>query len=199
MLLNFYPADKPEAIWQILIMLLVAALIGFLLAWILKNWLFAKRQAEYEARISGLEGDLGKLKGQIGGLEKDMGDLRGRNHDLSVQLDDCLKSKASGAAPKAAAPKAKVDVSGAPEEVAARLGVRPASSGQKDDLTRISGVGNFIEKKLNNLGIYTFEQISHFDSATIERVTDAIEFFPGRIERDNWVSQAADFFKEKSS
>lgn len=66
----------------------------------------------------------------------------------------------------------------------------PAADGQKDDLTLINGVGPFLEKKLNNIGICTYEQISKMDAETIEEVTEAIEFFPGRIEKDDWVGQA---------
>ncbi|MEL7148260.1 MAG: hypothetical protein AAFO69_17940 [Bacteroidota bacterium] len=77
-------------------------------------------------------------------------------------------------------------------ENAAKLGFVAVAADRKDDLTRISGIGPFIEKKLNGLGIYTFEQISGFTSETVAKVTEAIEFFPGRIERDNWISQAKD-------
>jgi predicted flap endonuclease-1-like 5' DNA nuclease len=58
------------------------------------------------------------------------------------------------------------------------------------DLTRINGIGTFIQEKLHFLGIYTYEQISKLTPADIDTVTDIIEFFPGRIERDNWVDQA---------
>ena len=65
-----------------------------------------------------------------------------------------------------------------------------ADASQKDDLKLISGVGPFIEKKLNSIGIYTFDQISRFTPEDIKTVTDLIQFFPGRIERDNWKFQA---------
>ncbi len=80
----------------------------------------------------------------------------------------------------------------AQDEVKAAIGsILPAATEEdKDDLTRIKGIGSFIEKKLNGLGIYTYEQISKFDKDMIDKVTAAIEFFPGRIERDDWVGQA---------
>lgn len=65
-----------------------------------------------------------------------------------------------------------------------------ASEAEKDDLKKIKGVGPFLEKKLNTLGIYTFAQIANFTDQDKEVVNDAIEFFPGRISRDNWVDQA---------
>ncbi|MFD0861971.1 hypothetical protein ACFQ1M_07115 [Sungkyunkwania multivorans] len=65
-----------------------------------------------------------------------------------------------------------------------------ADPSKKDDLKRIGGVGPFIENKLNDIGIYTFDQISKFEKEDIEMVTELIKFFPGRIERDDWVGQA---------
>ena len=66
-----------------------------------------------------------------------------------------------------------------------------ADVSQKDDLKLISGVGPFIEKKLNSIGIYTFDQISKFTKEDIDTVTALIQFFPGRIERDKWTKQAS--------
>ncbi|CAL2101471.1 conserved protein of unknown function [Tenacibaculum sp. 190130A14a] len=65
-----------------------------------------------------------------------------------------------------------------------------ASEDDKDDLSKIKGVGSFIEKKLNSIGIFTYKQISNFTEKDIETVTNLIQFFPGRIKRDNWKAQA---------
>jgi predicted flap endonuclease-1-like 5' DNA nuclease len=61
---------------------------------------------------------------------------------------------------------------------------------EKDDLTLIDGLGPFLEKKLNDAGVFTYEQISKWTPQDIQRVTKEIQFFEGRIEKDNWVSQA---------
>ncbi len=63
----------------------------------------------------------------------------------------------------------------------------------KDDLKRISGIGPFIEEKLNSIGIMTFSQISRFTPEDEDTVNEVIEFFPGRIRRDQWVRQAKEF------
>jgi predicted flap endonuclease-1-like 5' DNA nuclease len=76
-----------------------------------------------------------------------------------------------------------------------RIGV--ANREEADDLTLICGIGGWINEKLNALDIYTFRQISNFDKEDIETVTDAIEYFPGRIERDDWISQAEELRKMK--
>jgi len=49
------------------------------------------------------------------------------------------------------------------------------------------------------LGIYTFEQISQLTNDDIEAITEAIEFFPGRIQRDGWKKQATSLMKKKVS
>ncbi len=69
---------------------------------------------------------------------------------------------------------------------------------EKDDLTLINGIGPFIEKKLNDIGIYTYQQISEFDAEKIEQVTRDVAYFPGRIEKDDWVGQAKELANLKS-
>lgn len=67
----------------------------------------------------------------------------------------------------------------------------------KDDLTRIKVIGPFLEEQLNQIGVFTYEQIAEFDQATIDEVTKAIGYFPGRIEKDDWVGQAKKLLAEE--
>ena len=76
-----------------------------------------------------------------------------------------------------------------------RIGI--ASEEEADDLTAISGIGKWINKKLNALAIFTFQQISRFNNDDIDQVTEAIEYFPGRIERDEWIFQAKELLRIK--
>ena len=62
---------------------------------------------------------------------------------------------------------------------------------KKDDLTLISGIGPGIERKLNDIGIHSFQQISEFSPQDIDAVAAALKVFRGRIGRDNWIGQAA--------
>ncbi|MEE3081691.1 MAG: hypothetical protein VX308_00855, partial [Candidatus Thermoplasmatota archaeon] len=73
------------------------------------------------------------------------------------------------------------------------LGV--ASASDRDNLQEIKGIGPFIEEKLNALGIFKFSQIAKMTSDIEEEVNVAIEFFPGRVKRDEWVKQAAELAK----
>ncbi|HPF10110.1 MAG TPA: hypothetical protein PKW08_11645 [Flavobacteriaceae bacterium] len=65
-----------------------------------------------------------------------------------------------------------------------------ASQDEKDDLTKINGIGPYIEQRLNEIGIYNYDQISRFTDEDIRVLTELIDFFPGRIERDSWIAQA---------
>jgi len=78
----------------------------------------------------------------------------------------------------------------------ATLGV--ASASEKDDLKAIKGIGPFIEEKLNALGIFTFEQVSKMTPEIEEEVNVAIEFFPGRVKRDEWAKQAKTMHEDKA-
>ncbi len=63
--------------------------------------------------------------------------------------------------------------------------------GTKDNLRKIKGVGPKIETKLNELGIYHVDQIAGWDRKNIEWVDEQLAFH-GRINREEWVSQAKD-------
>ena len=79
-----------------------------------------------------------------------------------------------------------------PDEDAQPLFTAP--DGAADDLKRISGVGPVLEKKLNEIGITTYKQIAGFSTEEIAQVDNALNF-KGRIERDNWLDQAAELIK----
>ena len=76
----------------------------------------------------------------------------------------------------------------------ATLGVALSSEG--DDLQQIKGVGPFIAEKLNALGIFTFEQVGNMTPEIEEQVNVAIEFFSGRVKRDEWAKQAKELAKK---
>lgn len=63
-------------------------------------------------------------------------------------------------------------------------------TGTKDDLKKISGIGPKYEQTLNSIGIYTFDQVSRMTQEVIKAVEEITNYFPGRIEREDWMSQA---------
>lgn len=62
--------------------------------------------------------------------------------------------------------------------------------GKADDLKQITGIGPKLEEKLNGLGIYHYDQIAGWGDSDV-RWIDAELQAKGRVERDNWVGQAA--------
>ncbi len=58
-----------------------------------------------------------------------------------------------------------------------------------DKLTEINGIGPVIEGKLKALGVTTFQQIADFSAEDIERIDGELNF-KGRIDREEWISQA---------
>ena len=136
-----------------------------------------------------------------------------RQYITTVKVTDIVASGAS-VAPAASKKKAaaKPEPEAAPAEAEAPAPVadtapqadatRPsnlldAPQGEPDDLTRISGVGPALNTKLHDNGVYHFWQIAAWGPEEIAYMDDQLSF-KGRIERDNWIGQAAEFAAESS-
>ena len=62
--------------------------------------------------------------------------------------------------------------------------------GSPDDLKLIVGVGPVLERMLYQLGVSTFRQIARWSDRDIDEFEARLPEFPGRIRRDQWVTQA---------
>ncbi|MGB7432302.1 MAG: 50S ribosomal protein L21 [Ahrensia sp.] len=120
-----------------------------------------------------------------------------RQYETTVRISEILtagakptKKAAAKPAAQKEAPKAAANSADLPEGA---LFARP--EGEPDDLKKISGVGPVLEKKLNAFGITKFAQVAAFTKADIDMVDDALSF-KGRIERDDWLGQAAKLANE---
>jgi predicted flap endonuclease-1-like 5' DNA nuclease/predicted nucleic acid-binding Zn-ribbon protein len=65
-----------------------------------------------------------------------------------------------------------------------------------DDLKRISGIAEVLEKRLNDFGIYTFRQVMEWKPLEIEEFSRLLAF-RDRIDRDDWQGQARFFYNQK--
>ena len=78
-------------------------------------------------------------------------------------------------------------------EIATDPGMKPPTMNARpenvDDLKRIKGVGNVIEKTLNELGIFNFAQIAAWNQSHVLWIENYVAF-PGRVKREEWVAQA---------
>ncbi len=68
--------------------------------------------------------------------------------------------------------------------------MKAARKAGADNLKLIKGVGPKLEKLLNSMGFFHFDQIAAWTAAEIAWVDDNLEGFKGRVSRDNWVAQA---------
>jgi NADH-quinone oxidoreductase subunit E len=102
-------------------------------------------------------------------------------------------------APKSEAeslPVAKNESEPQPEsEVAADTGAHAS----RDDLKMIKGVGPAIEKTLNEIGIFRFEQIADMSEYDIDRVAKRLRGFHSRIYREDWIGQARDLLDQAAN
>jgi small subunit ribosomal protein S2 len=64
-----------------------------------------------------------------------------------------------------------------------------APRGAPDDLTKLSGVGPQLEKKLNEAGVFHYWQLAALQPQDVAKL-DADLKLHGRIERDGWIAQA---------
>jgi predicted flap endonuclease-1-like 5' DNA nuclease len=78
------------------------------------------------------------------------------------------------------------------------LGLAGAKGGAADDLKRIKGIGRQNEERLNGLGVWHFEQIAAWSPDNVKWVGSYLAF-PGRIDREQWVTQAVELAAGRST
>ena len=66
-----------------------------------------------------------------------------------------------------------------------------------DDLKEINGIGPAYEVRLNELGIYTFEQISKLKASDRDQLAAIDGITRDKIESEEWVKQAKALLKDK--
>jgi len=72
-----------------------------------------------------------------------------------------------------------------------------SGAGEPDDLKLIVGIGPVLERMLHNLGVTTFRQIARWSPRDIVDFDAKLPEFPGRIQRDQWVTQARALHESK--
>ena len=77
-----------------------------------------------------------------------------------------------------------------PEAAKAPVLLLQPRGGKGDDLKQIKGVGPALEKLLNQVGVWHFDQIASWKARDIAHVDGLMTGFKGRITRDEWVKQA---------
>ena len=70
--------------------------------------------------------------------------------------------------------------------------------GEPEDLTKIKGVSAEMAGRLNGLGVIKYDQIANFSDDDIANVDETL-ILDGRIEKDDWVSQAQQLVAEAAA
>ena len=117
-------------------------------------------------------------------IAKETNALRKKVRTLESRLAALEKQLAEKTSPKAITVKEPSPK----KKLINKIGTAKAS--EKDDLKLIKGIGPKLEEMLNELGIYTFEQISRLTDTEYELIDELLVIFQGRSKRDNWAKQA---------
>lgn len=195
-----------EANWPLL---LVAFLIGLVIAWFLFN---ANRRTRVTGERSDVldEGAAPAARNQAlidsapaasAGVPKEAAPVvppvtpMGLAGAGEVVAASAVEAQAERAEDSADEDGAMQEPSPAPPPVPSEDAARPLEDAPKadgaDDLTRIKGVGPKLANALRELGITSFAEIASWDEAEIDRVDAQLGRFQGRIRRDDWKTQAA--------
>jgi predicted flap endonuclease-1-like 5' DNA nuclease len=130
-----------------------------------------ERLEALEQRVASLgsaspAGDVGLVQDRIGGLERQLEEVRSLVERVVAR------------------PAPGIVLAGS------RNLLRRPVYGAPDDLKRIRGIGEALERLLHRLGVYYFWQVAEWDRNDVRFVDTHLEIFRGRIERDQWVEQA---------
>ena len=146
---------------------------------------------EREERIDGLQRQIQELEAQqhdqaeqanmLGEKEEEITRLRKR----LVEARAALRIKTDG---ETMAPRQ-------PRQNGSQLSLlaeqaNAAKDGQKDDLSKIHGIGPVFAKTLNKMGLYTYIQIARWKPEDIATVAKKLYTAPERIKRDKWIEEA---------
>ncbi|GAA4273940.1 polysulfide reductase NrfD [Aquimarina gracilis] len=105
--------------------------------------------------------------------------------------DELPKTEAKVVAEEAPAKAEKVEASEDDiNDLLGNLGTFDPATQTADDLKKVNGIGPVMEKKLNEIGIFTFDQVSKMTEQEYNLLDNITGSFPGRAQRDDWAGQA---------
>lgn len=184
-------------IGEMFVLLLLAALLGLLVGWIIwgrrtqvvtqsqtnlrpENETSAKDLEAFRAEVAAKDAQIGELEASLKNCEIRVRDLKA---DLSAHEDMSLEE----------AQNKDFDGDGILEgtdEGSKPTTLEAARGGLADDLKMIKGIGPKLEQLCNSLGFFHFDQIAAWTDQDVAWVDANLEGFKGRVSRDNWVEQA---------
>ncbi len=211
-LIILFAQTKGVAIIEILLLLMVAVVIGYLTSWLYHNSIYQKRvlvleseRHEFNNHIINLNADKSNLKKSINDknleieyLKMDINALKAL-HKEAVRETENMNIKKKRAEHLLFKKSETLTLLMNGKQLLDYESFGTATEAEKDDLKMISGIGPLIEGRLNTLDIYTYRQISKFTPRDIETINDAIIYFSGRIESDEWIAQARELLNSEET
>lgn len=153
---------------------------------------------EYKTRVNSLESELQASKLEQAMLLEHEHTIEALKNKLKNQPTPTLKPAKIPTEKKAASkPASKPATKPAAGLKAPAKGLNIAAATVKDDLQVVKGIGPVMETKLNEFGVYSYEQLGRLKKDDIETLATTLGSFPDRIDRDKWVSQSKALFKKK--
>ena len=150
---------------QILFWLILAVLAGIFIGWLI----FRRSPQADTSEVENLRQELKTRDEQIASLKDDVGQSESMLRLYKQEMEEACRPDFVPELP-AAIPQATAD--------------------EADDLKEISGVGPYLEGKLNAFGIYTFQQVAALEPDVIEQLGETFGSFSDRINREDWIGQA---------
>ena len=190
--------------------LLIAAILGFILGWLLSKLFGGSASVDtfaLDAEIAGHKRKISTLEADLKACQDSRTSMEGELKDWSAKAATLSSAGAvatdggDSAKLQAEIDALKLKLSETENERVYLLGqVKKAESGesikrevpmdQRDDLELINGVGPVLERMLYDMGIYFFKDIAAWDAAKIAEMNEKLPNFRGRIEREGWVASA---------
>ena len=150
-------------------------------------------------RIDGLNHRIQELEAQQQGLEHQMQTAGDKQEEIALLRKRLVEVRA--------ALRIKTDraVAGLPQKArqsGSQLSLeieqaRVVKGGQKDDLSKIHGIGPTFARTLNKMGLHTFVQIARWTPEDIDKVAKKLYTAPDRIKRDKWIDEAKKLHEQK--
>lgn len=194
---------------EIVAYLIVAALLGFIVAWALRGALQRKRlpaptieAAAGVVREAELETKLAQREAEIAALQQRLGALEQAAHAASAEvvqpehygeIPRFLEQIGVGQARTNARTTTHVgadDFDNATGDLFAEAPPPSSRAVLSDDLKKVRGIGPRFERLLNELGVNTYKQIALWRDEDIVRFARELHTFPERLHRDEWVRSA---------
>jgi len=186
-------------VMQILVFLVVAVSVGCVLGWMLRAVLKPAASASPRAatadQLSRARETAKIARSELAAkaemLTKISGELAERNSEIKI-LQRALQEDDTAAS---TVPKEQVSV----EDVLESAGLPTSHKrgvAQRDNLSKIRGIGPVTEKLLNELGYSTFEQVANWTEEDIDRIAEQKSSLRAKIEREEWPKWARKRYKD---